>query len=195
MKSLAGGIDAIETVVYDENGTLIVGNRIILASDETVRLGGGDATPYAAGDAIALTTGTSATLALRSLTVARVAGGSGYLTKFRLMTDQAACVAQIRIHFFTVAQPTGPIVGDNIPMTLLYVNAGERIGAVTMPPLATSTVAGTSTGAVSQDIADTVFAFKCAAIDTKIYYRFETLTAFTPASGQKFWLECLSDAN
>lgn len=165
--------------------------KVISVGDETVRLGGGDATPYAAGDAIALTTGTTATSALRSLAVGRIAGGSGYLTKFRLMTDQAACVATIRVHFYTVAQPTGPLVGDNVQMTLLYVNAAQRIGHLDFPAFTTSTVATNSTSAYSQNYVDRL-PFQCAVADTNIYYRLETLSVFTPASGQKFYLEVMS---
>ena len=163
-----------------------VGGKSISVGDETTRPA--NTTAYTAGDAISADTSDSGTTPLRSLAVGRVTGGSGTLAKFRLMTDQAACVAAVRVHFYTVAAPAGAIVGDNVPMTLLYANKAQRIGHIDLPALATSTVAGASTGAATQDL-DTRMEIKCAAGDQNIYYRLETLTAFTPASGQKFYLE------
>ena len=163
-----------------------VGGQSLVVGDETIRPA--NTTAYTAGDAISADASDSGTTPLRSLAVGRVTGGSGTLAKFRLMTDQAACVAAIRVHLYTVAAPAGAIVGDNVPMTLLYANKAQRIGHIDLPALATSTVAGASTGAASQDL-DTRMEIKCAAGDQNIYYRLETLTAFTPASGQKFYLE------
>jgi len=163
-----------------------VGGKSISVGDETIRPA--NTLQYTAGDAISADTSDSDTTPLRSLAVGRVTGGSGTLAKFRLMTDQAACVATIRIHLYTVAAPTGAIVGDNVPMTLLYANKAQRIGHIDLPALATSTVAGASTGAATQDL-DTRMEIKCAAGNQNIYYRLETLTTFTPASGQRFYLE------
>jgi len=178
------------TLVAGEAHIGEVGSRSIVVSDETTRPA--NTTAYTAGDAIGATTSDSGTTALRSLAVGRVVAGSGYLTKFRLMTDQVACVATIRIHFYNVAAPAGAIPGDNVPMTLLYLNKAQRLGHIDMPALATSTVTGTSTAAAAQDFA-TRMEFKCAAADQNIYYRLETLSAFTPASGQKIYLECAAE--
>jgi hypothetical protein len=159
-------------------------------SDEFSRVG--DVSALTAGDAIGTTVSDSGTTALRSLVVGRVAGGSGYLTKFRLMTDQVACVAALRVHFFNVPAPSGAVVGDNVAMTMKYANRSQRLGHVDMPAFATSTVTGSSDTAVSQDF-DTRMQFKCATADTSIYYRLETLTTFTPASGQKFFIEVAAE--
>lgn len=167
-----------------------VGGRSVPVGDETTRPA--DTTAYAAGDAIGATVSDTGTTPLRSLAVGRVEGGSGYLTKFRLVTDQVACVAVVRVHFYSVAAPAGAIPGDNVLMTLLYLNKAQRIGQIDMPPLATSTVAGASTAAEARDFA-TRMQFKCAVADQNIYYRLETLTVFTPASGQKFYLEVASE--
>ena len=167
-----------------------VGGQSVLIGDETTRPA--DTTAYAAGDAISATVSDTGTTALRSLAVGRKVGGTGYLTKFRLMTNQAACVAMIKVHFYNVAAPTGPIVGDNVQMTLLYLNKSQRIGSIILPSLATSTVAGGSTASVAQD--DTTrMHFKCAVADQNIYYRLETLSIFTPADSQKFYMEVAAE--
>lgn len=98
----------------------------------------------------------------------------------------------IKVHFYNVAAPTGPIVGDNVQMTLLYLNKSQRIGSIILPSLATSTVAGGSTASVAQD--DTTrMHFKCAVADQNIYYRLETLSIFTPADSQKFYMEVAAE--
>ena len=179
-------------VQASENFIGKVGSSSITIGDETTRVSDGNA--YAAGDAIGSTVSDTGTTVLRSLAVGRAMAvqNSGWLTKFRLMTDQVACVARIRVHLYSVAAPTGPIVGDNVPMTIFYTNKAQRIGHLDLPALSTSTVTGSSTAAYTQDI-DTRLKFVCAAGDVNVYYRLETLDIFTPASGQKFYLEVTAD--
>ena len=169
-----------------------IGGVSITIGDETARVSDGNA--YAAGDAIGATVSDTGTTVLRALAVGRAAAAqnSGWLTKFRLMTDQVACTARIRVHYYTLAAPTGPIVGDNVQMTILYTNKAQRIGHIDLPAFTTSTVTGSSTAAYSQDI-DTRLKFCCASGDANIYYRLETLDGFTPASGQKFYHEVTAD--
>jgi hypothetical protein len=187
-----GNIDVLSlpALVAGEAHIGSLGGKSVLVSDETIRVA--DTIPYVAGDVISATVSNTGTTPLRSLAVGRVNGGSGYFTKFRLMTNQVACVAALRIHFFSVPQPTGPIVGDNVAMTFLYANAAYRLGHLDMPSFASTSPVGASDSAVSQDL-NTRFHFKCAVADNKIYYRIETLTAFTPISGQKFFLEAAAD--
>lgn len=147
-----------------------------------------DTTAYAAGDAVAAATTDTATTPLRSLALGRIFGGTGYITKVRLWTDQAANVARYRIHLYKVAAPTTAVVGDNVQMTLKYTNFLERVGHIDLPAMATSTVATNSTAAEASD-ASLRMAFACAAASRTLYYRIETLSVFTPASGQKFYLE------
>lgn len=172
----------------DKEGVLgfTVGGMIAKIGDEFTRPA--DTTAYAAGDAIAAAVTDTATTPLRALAVARVVGGSGYLTRFRVLTDQVACVAVLRLHLYTLAVPTGAVVGDNVQMTLLYLNKACRIGHLDFPALATSTVATSSTAAVAQNYVDRI-PFVCEAADLNLYYRLETLSIFTPANGQKFYLE------
>ncbi len=171
-----------------------VGGATNVVGDETTRPT--NTTPYAAGDAISATVSDTATTVLRGLAVGRAAAAqnSGYITKIRLMTDQVACVARIRVHLYTLATPTGAVVGDNVQMTLLYLNKAIRIGHVDLPAFATSTVSTNSTAAVSSDTTIRM-AFRCVAGDVNIYYRLETLDIFTPANAQKFYLEATVEVN
>lgn len=166
-----------------------VGGHSVVAGDEFTRPA--DTTAYTAGDAVSATTSDTGTTALRSLTVARKNGGSGTLSKFRLVTDQVANVASYRIHFYTKAAPDAAVVGDNVAMTIKYLNKANRLGHVDMPAMSTSTVVGSSDCAISQEL-DVRFDFVCDPADTKIYYRIETLTGFTPNNGQKYYLEATS---
>lgn len=151
-------------------------------------------TAYAAGDAVAAATTDTATTPLRALAVGRIFGGTGYITRLRLWTDQAANVATFRVHFYKVAAPTTAVVGDNEQMTLKYTNFLERIGHVDLPAMKTSTVATNSTAAETGDLSLRM-AFACAAANRNLYYRIETLSVFVPASGQKFYLEVGTENN
>lgn len=176
-----------------ENLIGLVGGTTTLVADEFTRPA--DTTAYAAGDAVSATTSDTGTTVLRSLaSLARVAGGTGYITKIRLWTDQVANVARYRIHFYKVAAPTTAVVGDNAQMTLKYTNFAQRVGHVDLPAMATSTVSTNSTAAETSD-ATLRLAFACAAGDPNLYYRIETLTVFTPANAQKFYLEVTAENN
>ena len=154
-----------------------------------------DTTAYAAGDAVSATTSDTGTTALRALSnIGRVQGGTGYITKVRLWTDQVACVANIRVHLYNVAAPATAVVGDNVQMTLKYTNFVQRIGMVDLPALKTSTVATNSTAAEASDTTIRL-AFALNAADRSIYYRLETLSIFTPADSQKFYLEIAAENN
>jgi hypothetical protein len=184
------GTVAVSAISAGETHLGETGGKSVVVGDETTRPA--DTTAYTAGDAVSATVSDTGTTVLRSLAVGRVAGGSGYLTKFRVMTDQAACVAAIRLHFYSVNAPASVVVGDNVAMTIKYANKAQRLGHVDLPAMATSTVAGSSDAAIAQEL-DIRFQFKCANGDQNIYYRYETLTTFTPNSGQKFYLEVAAE--
>lgn len=173
-----------------ENYLGTVGGKSALVGIETIRPA--DVIPYSAGDVVSTTTSDSSTTPLLALPVGRINGGSGYLMKFRLSTDQKLCTASFRIHLYTVSAPSTAVPGDNLAMSLFYTNKAQRLGYIDMPPMSTSLVNTNSTMAVSQDLSSHM-KFKCASGDTNIYYLLETLSAFTPASGQKFYFEVLAD--
>ncbi len=160
-----------------------VGTSGVIKYSETTRPA--NTTAYAALDVVGVSPG-----AVGSISGAAVAnGGSGYITGVSLMTDQSTNTAQYRIHFFHTA-PTA--IDDNSQYAMLYANAQYRIGSIDIPALTTE---GTGSTAARGSNDDARLLYECAAASTTLYYVIETLTAFTPASGQKFTLRVSLDRN
>ena len=204
MISITGSVSVGSITLTAASGTNI-GAVTLLAGETHVGEFGGNTTiqtdvfvrpdnvtPYAAGDAIATVITTSAILALRSVALARKASGSGYIVNAGLWTDQASCTARFRVHFFTKGQPTGAVEGDNVPLTLDYDNVGLYLGYIDLPAMISG--AAGSSGAFTQN-RDLRFGFVCFPADTYIYYRIETLDAFTPDAEQSFYLTVSAELN
>lgn len=162
-----------------------IGGSTVLATAAFTRPA--DTTAYAAKDAVS--NSTSAPIVLTFTGLGRVVGGSGYITKARLLTDQAANVAQYRLHLFNVA-PTA--INDNSAYTLLWANRTSRISMIDIGPLGTE---GTGSDAANGLNSDIRLAYKCAAADTALYGLLETLIAFTPASAQNLFVELTAEQN
>ena len=138
-----------------------------------------DTTAYAAKDAIAVSTSSPTVF---SFNIARIAAGAGTITKVRLWTDQSTNVAQYRLHFYSVT-PTA--INDNAAFTILWANRAKRVGFADIGPLSTE---GTGSDSANGQNTDVRVPFVCAAASTTLYALVETLTAFTPASEQKFFI-------
>lgn len=146
-----------------------------------------DTTAYAALDAVSNSTTAPSVLTFASLP--RVAGGSGYITKARLMTDQSTNTARFRLHLF---HTTPTAINDNAAHTLLWANRANRIGFIDFVACATE---GSGSTAASSLVADARVGFVTAAGSSSIYGLLETLDAFTPASGQNIYIELTADQN
>jgi hypothetical protein len=149
-----------------------------------------NATPYSVNDIVS--SGAGATVPITLSNIARVNGGTGYITKARLGTNQSTCTAQFRVWLYTVNNPT--LAVDNAPHTLLWTNRASRLGYVDVPALATEGTGSDSAFGMWQ-IDNGPFAFVTASNDKNLYAVLETKSAFTPASGQAFYLEVFSDVN
>lgn len=172
------------TLASDQTGLTVYNNQQFVQVEMTRPA---DTTAYAVNDTVS--NSTSAPTLLTFTSIGRAAGGSGLIVKARLMTDQAACVAQFRLHLFVNNTPTVP--NDNSAFTLLYSNAALRIGSIDMPALNTEGSGSTAANSMRDDL---TLAFNLT--DTaNIYVILETKTAFTPASGQKFFLELTARNN
>jgi len=141
-----------------------------------------DRSAYTALDTIA--NATSGAIVATFSNIGRVNGGSGYIVGARLLTDQKTNTARYRLHLYRVS-PTA--INDNSPFTLLWANYGIRIGKIDINNVGTED-ASNSTAAVGSNY-DIRLPFQCQAGDKNIYGILETLTAFTPASAQNFFLE------
>jgi hypothetical protein len=162
-----------------------LGGAIAIVSAELTRPANTSA--YTIGDVVSDSTVASTLLTFTG--AARVTGGSGYITKVRLETNQSTNVAQMRLWLYTINNPT--VVADNVPMTLLYTNKANRIGYIDIPSCATEMAGSDSAQAQDGTIR---FAFRCGA-DANLYGLLETKTAFTPTSNQKFFVELTVDQN
>lgn len=183
--ALSAGSASIGTVGLNAGEAHVgaVGGNGVLVSTSFARPADGAA--YAANDAVS--NSTSAPTVLTFTNVARVAQGTGVIVKARLWTDQAANVARFRLHLY---HTTPTPVNDNAQQTVLWANRSKKIGVVTFDACRTE---GTgSDAAYSQRVSDGVslpLHFACDAADRNIYGLLETLDAFTPTSGQNFFLE------
>jgi hypothetical protein len=146
-----------------------------------------DTTAYAAKDAVS--DSTSAPTVLTFSKLARVQGGSGYIVKARLMTNQSTNVARFRLHLYHTA-PTA--INDNAAHTLLWANRAARIGWIDFAACQTE---GTGSDAANA-LNDTVrLPFSCADTSRHLYGLLEAIDAFTPASAQVFFIELTADLN
>ncbi|RYD57028.1 MAG: hypothetical protein EOP56_09480 [Sphingobacteriales bacterium] len=160
------------------------GNTVVVAASFTRP---SDTAPYTALDVVG-NTGTAAVITFSGL--ARINGGSGYITKLRIMTDQSTNTARYRLHLYSVAVTA---IADNSPFTLLWTNRANRIGAISVD--AGLITEGTGSTAAYGGTSTVRMAYKAATGATAIYGILETLDAFTPASAQNFYIELTAENN
>ena len=163
-----------------------VGGKAVLVSTSFTRPSNTDA--YAAGDVVS--NSTSATTILTFASVASDLGGSGYITGAKILTDQATNVAQFRLFLFHTSTPTMDV--DNGAADFLWADRAKYLGYIDFP--ACSSEAGTNTAAQAQDMTLRM-PFTCLSTAKDIYGYVVTKTAFTPASGQLFYIELSIDQN
>ena len=144
-------------------------------------------TPYTALDVVS--NSTSAPTLLTFENMGYYPEHSGYITKARILTNQSTNTARFRLHLYHTA-PTA--INDNSPYTLLYANKEKRIGAIDFGVCGTE---GSGSDAASAMNATLRLAYNCAEGSTNLYGILETLDAFTPASGQQFYIELACEQN
>lgn len=142
---------------------------------------------YAVNNAVS--NSTSAPTILTFANAARVNGGSGYLVKAELCTDQAECTAAFRLHLFTTSVTP---VNDNAAYTSLWVNQSARVGYLDF--LTVSQEGAGSTSAFGLWVGSPLL-YVCDAASTTLYGLLETKSIFTPASGQNFAIKLGVDKN
>lgn len=149
-----------------------VGGSLVVNRDNFDALAAGD---YAANDVIAADANTTATTPLRGITVARVAGGAGYLVAARATNEVAAWAAGVRLDLYTVAAPTTALTGDNVASAPKFANDPQYVGSIEFATMASPTGSDLRRG--NRD--DIRIPFQCATGDAKLYYRVVTLAAET----------------
>jgi hypothetical protein len=146
-----------------------------------------DTTAYAVGDLVG--NATSGATPLTVIGCADENGGSGYIVRAALITDLKSITPSFRVHVYNAAPTQSQ---DNAAFRALYADVSKRVGDFTLGPL--STPADTTNSTLSQAVdVNLRIPFKCAADSSNLLFLFETLAAFTPASGQKFTLQLAVD--
>ena len=147
-------------------------------------------TAYSVGDVVS--NSTSATTPIDLASAVRANGGSGYVVAVRLFTDKKSITPAFRVHFFNASTATLSV--DNAAMQLRYADLGKYLGYVDLVAMQTgkdttnSTMSFTANSAVRLPVV-------AGGSTRSIYAVLETLTNFTPASGEKFCLSVLIDNN
>lgn len=180
--NLKVSVEEVETnVVFPTGGsTTIVGVSLTRPADTTA---------YAAKDVVS--DSTSAPTVLTFANFARVNAGTGIIVKARIMTSQKTNTAQFRLHLFHTA-PTA--INDNSPYLMLYANAANRIGMIDFPAMSSEDPTNSTAAATMRPSSDGSYStpnlvFKAASASRVVYGILEAVTAFTPDSGQLFYIE------
>lgn len=169
-----------------ENHIGEVGGNLIRVATEFTRPA--DTTAYSANDVVSDSTSGTTMQALAN--AARVSGGSGYIVGIRISTDKKSITPQFRIHFFSTNGAT--VSNDNAAWQDKYADVGKRIAYYDMAAMTTG--ADTTNSDMSRAVDMTMrIPYVCAG--TSLYFVLETLSAFTPASGQKITVAVFLDRN
>lgn len=163
---------------------VIAGGETVQVSTEFERPN--DVVAYTAEDVVGPTPAAVLTFA----GAARLVGGSGYIVGARLMTDQAANTERFRLHLYDTAPAA---IADNAAFTgPLYADRATYIGYVDFPALTAEGAGATAAHGQNSDIR---LAFVAPAAATSIFGVLETLTAWTPAALQDFFVELTIEQN
>jgi hypothetical protein len=192
--------DEVSSGVYSNRVTPIVGGSDVGPANPFPVRGGlvvvlaeftrpSDTTAYTIGDVVG--NSTSAATPLEISGCARANAGSGYIVRASLIADQKSITPSLRVHIFNAA-PTQS--NDNAAYRALYADVSKRVGEFVLGPLATpaDTTNSTLSRAVDMNLR---IPFVCGASTTSLYFIFEALAAFTPASAGKFTLQLAIDQN
>jgi hypothetical protein len=184
-----GDVVTISSVVGNTaaNGTFYVKvtgfstTTFALYSDNTLTTG-------VAGNG-AYTSGGTVLKLLRFANMARVANQNGYIFKGQLYTDQKTCVARIKVHLFSSSVTA---IADNSPYLRLWANRGNRTGEVIFPAMATEDATNSTAASAivtpNTSSSNIPLYFGTLSGSADLYGIVETLDAFTPASGQQFYI-------
>lgn len=198
VKDAAGDTQTINTVPNSGQTTAAASRSVVLASDHpsvpitttlksvTVEfIRPSDITAYADRDVIG-NTGSAALIEFGSVFAAN--GGTAYLVKVQLFTDQKDCVAPTRLYLFNAAITP---IADNSPFTPLYADLSKAVGYVDIPALAREGSSSTT----AQAIWTGQMEVEADAADVKLFGVLVAKAGFPPASAQKWSVRISVDRN
>lgn len=143
----------------------------------------------------AYTSGGTVALLFRLANLFRVDGGSGYITKIRVLTDLSTFVDRLVFHFYNT--PVAALL-DNAVFTLLWANRVTRLGSAIMPAMATEATGSTAAAATitpNSGGSNLPLFVQNGDSSRDLWMAIEDLDAGTPASAQHFYIEVTLDAN
>lgn len=145
-----------------------------------------DTAAYVANDSVS--DSTSAPTTLEFTNAVRANGGSGYITRAVLVTNQSTNVSQFRLHLYSAAPTAG---NDNAPFALSWAQRANGLGFIDFDAMQTE--------GSGSDMAVAVWRQPLAVIAAggtrSIFAKLETKLGFTPASGQVFRIVLIVDQN
>lgn len=145
-----------------------------------------DTAAYVANDSVS--DSTSAPTTLEFTNAVRANGGSGYITRAVLVTNQSTNVSQFRLHLYSVAPTAG---NDNAPFALSWAQRANGLGFIDFDAMQTEGSGSDMAVAVWRQ----PLAIIAAGGTRSIFAKLETKLGFTPASGQVFRIVLIVDQN
>lgn len=143
-----------------------------------------DTTAYTAGDVISEST--SAGTGFTVSNVVPISAGGGWFTRIVVRCSKISITPRIRVHIFD-STPANTVFNDNAPATTVYAASITEIATVDLPAMVSG---GTNSGSVTF-VHDQYINFLLSGTDATVIL--ETLDAFTPASGDTWYVEITSD--
>lgn len=169
---------------------VVVGRELIFVTGAFARPA--DTIAYAANDVVSNSTGTPTANLLVFSGIGGQPDNTGFIVKAVLETNQAANVARFRLHLFN-APPSRQ--GDNAPFTLLFADAMKHVDYIDFPAMSSEGTGSTGARAVAVvGFGNLPLAFNTPGV-IDLWGILETLDAFTPASGQAFWLRLVAEVS
>lgn len=166
----------------------LASGRLVMVSGVFTRPA--DTTGYTAGDVVSNSTSTVSLLALAG--AFRSAGGTSWLTGFRLITNLKSITPRFRVHLFSSAPTAANQAVDNLPYKALYADVGLRLGSFDLPAMFTPADVTNSNISGTMDLA---LRIPLVGTATSLQIMLEALDGFTPASGQSFTAIGIFDQN
>jgi len=127
--------------------------------------------------------------------LARITGGSGYITKAVILTSLTTCVETFKLHLYN-ASPTA--LQDNAACTApLYADAASYIGAILFPaatPEASGATAAYAIATPNGTATNLPMSFVTNA-SANVFGILEAPLGFTPASAQTFSITLEADVD
>lgn len=183
IESLSDMEASIAAIVARLNSGLSVNGFTNITSAEFARPA--NTTAYSAMDAVSNDTAAPSPISFEN--AARMAGGSGYITKAKISTSVSTNNIRYRLNLYSAAPAA---IADNALFTRLWADRAILVGWIDFDGMTTE---GTGSNAAVSITSSVRLPYRCAG--TTLFGLLETRDAFTPTSGQQFSIELTVETN